>query len=145
MLNRSFFHTVLLLLLVSLSDLAQAQIADINSAINKAGRQRMLSQRMAKFYQAAAWKVVGTQLSPEVNKARSEFSAVVQELSVSPNNTQALRDELDLVKQQWIFFENALNQPAGTEKALSVNVATTSERILETMENVVSLYEKISK
>ena len=29
---------------------ASAQIADINSAINKAGRQRMLSQRMAKAY-----------------------------------------------------------------------------------------------
>jgi len=29
---------------------ALAQISDINSAINKAGRQRMLSQRMAKAY-----------------------------------------------------------------------------------------------
>ena len=29
---------------------ALAQINDINSAINKAGRQRMLSQRMAKAY-----------------------------------------------------------------------------------------------
>ena len=29
---------------------AMAQIADLNSAINKAGRQRMLSQRMAKAY-----------------------------------------------------------------------------------------------
>ena len=29
---------------------AWAQISDINVAINKAGRQRMLSQRMAKAY-----------------------------------------------------------------------------------------------
>lgn len=29
---------------------AQAQIANVNEAINKAGRQRMLSQRMAKAY-----------------------------------------------------------------------------------------------
>ena len=29
---------------------ALAQITDLNSAINKAGRQRMLSQRMAKAY-----------------------------------------------------------------------------------------------
>ena len=30
--------------------LATAQVTDINSAINKAGRERMLSQRMAKAY-----------------------------------------------------------------------------------------------
>jgi len=31
-------------------DVALAQISDLNSALNKAGRQRMLSQRMAKAY-----------------------------------------------------------------------------------------------
>ena len=29
---------------------AQAQVADLNDAINKAGRQRMVSQRMSKAY-----------------------------------------------------------------------------------------------
>ncbi|MCL4695793.1 MAG: type IV pili methyl-accepting chemotaxis transducer N-terminal domain-containing protein, partial [Burkholderiaceae bacterium] len=29
---------------------ASAQVRDINDAINKAGRQRMLSQRLAKAY-----------------------------------------------------------------------------------------------
>lgn len=36
------------------SPLGHAQVTDLNDAINKAGRQRMLSQRMAKFYLAAA-------------------------------------------------------------------------------------------
>jgi hypothetical protein len=31
---------------------ARAQVLDLNDAINKAGRQRMLSQRMAKAYLA---------------------------------------------------------------------------------------------
>jgi len=39
-----------LLLAFGLAGAAQAQISDINSAINKAGRERMLSQRMAKAY-----------------------------------------------------------------------------------------------
>ena len=37
---------------------AMAQIADLNSAINKAGRQRMLSQRMAKAYFQIGQQVV---------------------------------------------------------------------------------------
>ena len=41
--------------------LAHAQIADINDAINKAGRQRMLSQRMAKSYLA-----MGQGIEPEL-------------------------------------------------------------------------------
>ena len=42
---------LLLALVLSVSGAdALAQIADLNSAINKAGRQRMLSQRMAKAY-----------------------------------------------------------------------------------------------
>jgi hypothetical protein len=43
------------------TSLAHAQIVDINDAINKAGRQRMLSQRMAKSYFA-----MGQEVEPEL-------------------------------------------------------------------------------
>ena len=38
---------------------AQTQVLDINDAINKAGRQRMLSLRVAKTYMAVGQKVQG--------------------------------------------------------------------------------------
>jgi len=42
-----------------------AQVVDLNDAINKAGRQRMLSQRVAKAYLAADQGVV-TQRADEI-------------------------------------------------------------------------------
>jgi hypothetical protein len=99
---------------------------------------------MAKFYQAAVWNVSPANGSAELEKARKEFVQGLQELGSAPENTPAIRDELELGKQQWLFFEGALTRRGGGDpKTLSLNVATTSERILEVMDNVTGMYEKL--
>lgn len=114
--------------------------------VNVSGRQRMLSQRMGKFYQAIAWGVADDRSTANLATARKEFIEGLQELTKAPINTQQLKESLELVAQQWLFFENALNQKgSGDSKRQSLAVATTSERILEEMENVVGLYEKLQK
>ena len=109
--------------------------------VNVSGRQRMLSQRMAKFYQALNWGVAPASGAAEMDKARKEFLEGLKELESAPSNTQAIKDELALGRQQWIFFENALFNRAGDKKAAALNVATTSERILEVMNNATGMYE----
>ena len=56
---------------------AMAQIADLNSAINKAGRQRMLSQRMAKAYFQ-----IGQQVEVDRSKKILDSSVALFDLSL---------------------------------------------------------------
>lgn len=111
--------------------------------VNIAGRQRMLSQRMAKFYMQKRWGFNISEVNEGLEQARNEFKGALQELVSSPQNTQAINKELELARMQWIFFENALAQESAQDVTFSVNVATSSERILEVMDRVTGMYEKL--
>ncbi len=111
--------------------------------VNIAGRQRMLSQRMAKFYMQKRRGFNTSEVNNGLEQAHNEFKGALQELIASPQNTPAIKKELELAKIQWVFFENAIAQDSAQDATFAVNVATSSERILEVMDRVAGMYEKL--
>jgi nitrate/nitrite-specific signal transduction histidine kinase len=113
--------------------------------VNVAGRQRMLSQRMAAFYLAASWGVQSAASEAEVTKARDEFVKAHALLSTAPEASAAIKTELEQVGAQFVFFEAALRslKPGAGDVQAQSNVFTTSERILQLMNTVTGLYEKV--
>ncbi|MBI2734328.1 MAG: type IV pili methyl-accepting chemotaxis transducer N-terminal domain-containing protein [Aquabacterium sp.] len=114
--------------------------------VNMAGRQRMLSQRTAKFYLSQSWGAAVPEQVKELNVARQEFAQALVTLSNAPQATPAIKQELDLARQQWIFFDNALSRIG--EKAGNLHhateVFTSSENILLVMDKVTGLYSKLA-
>lgn len=113
----------------------------VGKLVNVAGRQRMLSQRMAKFYLAASLPVDAPTAQAEITKARTEFVSAQVLLRNAPQATSRIREELDLADAQWVFFDLALQklQTAATSRALT-EVFVASENLLTVMDRVTGLY-----
>ena len=111
--------------------------------INIAGRQRMLSQRMAKSFMLIEAGQDSAPLRKQLDAARGEFTAGLGALEAAPVSTASIKQDLELARTQWMFYQSALD---GKGRATARrDVATTSERILEVMDNLTSLYDAALK
>jgi hypothetical protein len=111
--------------------------------VNSAGRQRMLSQRLAKNYFLAAAGLDSKPLRDQVSSDSAEFAETLKVLEASPLSTANIRNELALGQQQWLFFASMLARKPDTDGLRTV--ATTSERLLEVMNNLTVLYDAALK
>jgi hypothetical protein len=98
-------------------------------------RQGMLSQRMAKLYLLRLGGDRSRSPQVDIDQTHAEFRTALQALAGDHELTPRARDNLDLARTQWLFYEGALRDPVPSPE-YPRHVATTSERITQVMEEM---------
>ena len=112
----------------------------LEHVVNLAGRQRMLSQRMAKFFFYRTWELNDAPADMELNLSRAHFTAVLIQIESSPLASAQTKAGVTRVRREWEPYQQALfasREPAMMRKN-AVRVAVLSERVLASTEELVA-------
>lgn len=143
----SFFMIIAL----AMACLGTMEFALSNSAdtINMAGRQRMLSQKIAK---EAAMVVAGVQDSRDLRETINLFETSHnnltkgnKELGILPPQSEEVRRKLEDVNQLWIKYKSEIQSYVDSQNSNNMEaLKTSSEVLLKTMNEAVGMMAGIS-
>lgn len=115
--------------------------SSIGRLVNVAGRQRMLSQRMAKFYMLRAWQFDNAEINAEMEQARNEFKGALAELVAAKENSPQIQTELKEASKQWDLFNHGLDR--NKDNLVPLIAAMSSENLLIKMNEITGMYEAL--
>lgn len=113
--------------------------AGIAQLVGKSGRQRMLSQRLGKYYLAMAWKLNVPSLEPSFNSTLQDFDGNLKFLMAAKENTPGISTALTRVRNDWSLSKSVFSQYKDGRFAPLI-VVSTSESILKQMDAITGMY-----
>lgn len=129
--------------LFNLSEKAASELAlrsgkPVATLLVKAGRARALSQQLARFALSRRWGVAPADAPIYLDKSRAEFPRLLAELLAQSGNTPDAIGQIQLLQQQWVFYDKAL--ASTDDPAAPATVVIQSERFLEVTQKLVASY-----
>lgn len=112
--------------------------------VNRSGRLRMLSQRIAMLYLALSWNLPAPELKREFVTAVQEFDEGLAELHGARQNTAAITQRLDQIDKQWRFARAGF-QLADESRYVPTVIVTTSESLLQKLEALTADYANLAQ
>jgi CRP-like cAMP-binding protein len=115
--------------------------------VNIAGRNRMLSQRIGKFFLFREWGVCSDAMLQRMGDSWCEFEVNLAELKRSGMSVPELAAQLNEITEQWQKFESILSPNLANAKRSQHALAAIAqgERLLRYVDTTVKLYERLAK
>lgn len=131
----------------NLTQLLEASLGTgMGTPVNLAGRQRMLSQRMAKCYMLHCWSATDARERERLGRSCQEFTQGLGTLRTLEKNTTDILSRIDMLELQWGFM-NAAFKPekmGNYNPANARNVAVASDNVLRIADELTGLYEALA-
>jgi nitrate/nitrite-specific signal transduction histidine kinase len=108
--------------------------------VNMAGKQRMLSQRMASLYMLKVWDINDPKFEDKLTKAMEEFSKAQETLLASKLNTDEISALLKKSRRAFMFFE--MTAESESKKYIPSLINKSANKILKNMNTATELYSK---
>lgn len=112
----------------------------IDRLVNLAGRQRMLSQRMAKLYLMRSWGEKSLSIDDDLVGTGLEFEETMERLRTSPEATPLIRQDIDKALVQWNWFKSVINRPGG-DASYRLIIADASDALYRMMDQITRQFE----
>jgi Type IV pili methyl-accepting chemotaxis transducer N-term len=131
-------------LTIEMQSLAKVKAVEV---VNLAGRQRMLSQRMAKNYFLAAARADNKEAATKISADRKLFTDAMKLLGESPVADAKVKQEHANLASRYKKYEDLVADISdkGISKANMAQVATMSEQVLASAHELTVLFEEALK